>query len=231
MNITKLLSIGEIKEELELYPRHVENKDNWVDWRTKYRYSEAMKAGAIFPPIKVAFFKGSYYLIDGKHRIEAYKICKVDTVETIVLKVKSKDEIFEEAVKSNITHGRSLSIQSKVEVILKFKNMDFTDQKISEIMNIPTSKINSFVADRVVSSVNGEEYVLKTPLKSLAGSIVGDSILEKQAHLPGRTPMQIINDLLIILESDVIEPNNVQMLNKLKKIRKLIQQLVLKKRR
>ena len=227
----KLLSIKQIVEDAELYPRHINDPKNWCDWQTVYRYSESYKSGAQFPPISVAFFAGRYYLTDGKHRIEMYKQNKVDTIECLVWKANSRKEILIEAIKSNVVHGRTLSSQDRAEDIRKLRAMDIEDMRISEIIGIPFEKLSSFVANRLTNTLTGEDFILKAPLKGLAGLDVDPSLATAQEIFAARSTNNIVEEMLRLLESGVINWKNPSVVNKLKIISKLIREGVLKKRR
>jgi hypothetical protein len=226
MEATKLLKISEIVFDEELYPRQQ------YDWQTAYRYSEAMKAGALFPPINVALFAGKNYLIDGKHRIEAFKLAKEEYIEAFVKPIKSRNAIFIAAVKSNIVHGRQLSSFDRAKIILKLQGMKITNVEISKIVNISVGKITSFVARRITNSVTGEEIVLKAPVKGFNGQVISEEFAVRQEKVfASQNQEQVIEEMLVLLENKAINTKNPAILNKLKVIAKLIRELVLSKRK
>ena len=59
------LSVNDVVWDASVYPRQKWNTS------TIERYAEAMRSGAVFPPITVE--EGTNRLLDGKHRLEAYK--------------------------------------------------------------------------------------------------------------------------------------------------------------
>jgi len=84
----QVLPITQVIEDESVYPRC-----NW-GWQTAYDYQMSMKAGAEFPPIVVAEFRGKTILVDGKHRLVAYKHNKVEHIQCEVLKGLSKNQIY-----------------------------------------------------------------------------------------------------------------------------------------
>ena len=67
--MVKELEVGTLVEKQDIYPR------NQRDWLTSLKYADAMKAGAKFPAITVAFDNdGQPTIIDGWHRTEASRI-------------------------------------------------------------------------------------------------------------------------------------------------------------
>jgi len=221
----KLLGISQINEDTELYPR------NHYNWFTGNKYAKAMQTGSIFPPITVALFAGKYYLVDGKHRLEAFKTNKQESVQAEVLKGLTRANIFAEAVKRNVIHGASLSTQETANCINKLRNMDFSDAQISKIVNIPVNKIERFVADRITSSITGEEISLKAPLKHFAGQDVSEEILDSQGVYASQSQAHVVDQMLKLLETGAFNTRNEVVMNKLKMVHKLIKELVLSTRR
>jgi len=153
----KLLKIQELKFCEEIYPRIK------PDWLTTYQYRKAMEAGSKFPPIlagKIANEEG-YYIIDGVHRVEAYKQLKEEYIEAIVKEYNSFEEAFVEAVKLNISHGRPLSVQERVRIIDKLEEMNFSKEEISEIVKVPISEIEGLKSRCI--EVEGMKEYLKAP--------------------------------------------------------------------
>lgn len=227
MQKTKLLSLKEIVEDAELYPRHIYSSKEWCDWQTVHKYSEALKAGAVFPPILVGRFAGNYYLIDGKHRKEMYKANKVDVIECVVKQYSSRKEMFVDAIKANVVHGRQLSSYDRAEIIVKLRKMDFTDEQISGIVSIPVLKVESFVADRITLTTSGEQMILKAPMKNLVGQEVSNDFEVVQQPFGARSQEQIVEEFLVLLETKSINTKNQFILNKLKIIRKLLTEVIL----
>ena len=82
------VKLNEVFFDEELYPR------SKYSWQTAYDYAQSMRVGAKFPPIILALFNNKKYLVDGKHRIEALKLLKKESVKAIVHTGWSKEKIF-----------------------------------------------------------------------------------------------------------------------------------------
>lgn len=147
----EMVNVEDIFIDDELYPRTGEV------WIVELGYADAMKKGAIFPPIVVAEFEGKIYLIDGKHRIGANKRNKIDDLEAEFIKVNSKEEIFLEAIKRNIKHGHALYAGDKEKIIKKLKIMKYTDEKISDILMIPENSIKNFRANNISNALTKQQ--------------------------------------------------------------------------
>jgi len=150
-----LVKVSELVFDDELYPR------NKVDWLTAYSYSQAMRAGEVFPPIRVGLFQGKKYVVDGWHRVEAKRLLGEEHVEAVVKRYSDFKEMFVDAIKYNISHGRPLSVQEKVRLIHKLEEFKLDLAEISKIVKIPIDKIECFKM-RVVYGPNGKPVFLKS---------------------------------------------------------------------
>ena len=164
---TKILGIEEIIFDEELYPRI---QYNWMD---VMNYQYAMETGSKFPPITVAELNGKYYLVDGKHRIEAYKKLKEDFVTCEIIKVSNTKEIFEEAIKNNSKHGLAFRSGDKERIIKRLQELDFKTEKISELLNIPIKNIETFGATTIKNAITN---------KPLYNEFIAEREIEKEKY-------------------------------------------------
>jgi len=169
MNITKVLGIDEISFDKNYYPRIA------THWVTTLNYKSAMRTGIIFPPITVGRLGKKYYLIDGKHRIDAYKNLKQDSVECEVIKLKSKNEILLEAIKRNITHGQAFQANDKERLIEKLKVMKYSFEDISSILQILIHNIKIFGVSKITSTLVTEKMKSKDSMSSYQQGYSSDS--------------------------------------------------------
>ncbi len=221
----KLLGISELVEDKELYPREA------YGWQTAFHYASAMKAGAKFPPVTVAFFAGKNYLIDGKHRIEAYKMNKEKSVQCEVLKNLDRKKIYLEAIKRNIANGRPLTPYDKAGIIVRLRAMDLEDIQISEIVQVPFDKFKQFAAQRITSTITGEQVILKSPLKHFSDSIIDPELADSQGIYAATSQFHIVEQMIRLLESKAINTKNATLMNKLKMVNKLTREVILSTRK
>lgn len=79
-----------------------------LDGATVKRYREAMTAGAEFPPVRLARVRGTLYLVDGWHRIEAAGWHDDVMVDVLVADLPSIAAAGWEAAAANLAHGLHL---------------------------------------------------------------------------------------------------------------------------
>ena len=215
----KRIDVEDVKFDEEIYPRVQ------MSWQTAYDYSESMKTGAKFPPIVVALFKKQLFVIDGYHRLTAYKTVKVKTIDAEVLIGLNKKQMFEEAIRRNISHGRVLSPYEKRRIALKLRQMKYPLSAVSELIQVPLDKLESFVGQRLISSTTGKTIV-KSGLKHLAGMSVSDDnmfrIGETEKGMFSRNQVGLIEQLISLITNGLIDRENEDVDSKLRELKKLI---------
>ena len=94
-----------------------------VDPRTVRQYSEAMQAGAEFPPVTLAHIDGSLYLVDGWHRIAA-TLANSKAVILADVSEMTFNEARWYAASANRKHGLPLKTKELREVFRAFIETD-----------------------------------------------------------------------------------------------------------
>ncbi len=90
-----------------------------INQMTVAEYAKEIKEGHRFPPIVVFYDDTSYWLADGFHRLEAYRIAGFKDVE-VELKLGTLREAILYAVGANAEHGLRRTIQDKHHAVRMF---------------------------------------------------------------------------------------------------------------
>jgi len=128
--------IADLVFDWNLYPRKEVDHKNVVK-----NYARALKAGCVFPPVKVALFHGKKIIVDGVHRISSRKLLNIDYVDCVVLPFDSEAELFAEAVRLNSTHGKSFSVEELNANIKRLQKYNFDVKEIMALAHVPASEI------------------------------------------------------------------------------------------
>jgi len=155
----------------DIYPRiHINHK-------TIDAYTEALKAGAKFPPIEVQKIidngEEKIIVLDGLHRLEAYKkyneeikqskldeqnnlkpITEIDVVywnDNILDKKEWLNKLREEAIRKNLAHGDRLTNEDKKMMCRRMaeedKDIKITINEFARIFGVSKSTINGWISD------------------------------------------------------------------------------------
>jgi len=128
--------VSDLVLDWRLYPRmEVDHKD------VVRSYARAMKAGCVFPTIKVGLFSGKKIIVDGVHRVSALKLNKIDHADCSELPFNGEAELFAEAVKFNSSHGKAFSEVELKENIRRLQKYKFSVKDIVTLTHVPTSEI------------------------------------------------------------------------------------------
>lgn len=130
-----LEKLSDLVLEKRLYPR------KGVDQKQVQNYARAMRAGAKFPTLKVALFRGQKWLVDGFHRHGAYCLNKEGFANCSELPFSGEGELFAEAVRLNAGHGKGFTereLKSNVKRLWKFK---FKVDEIQSLVSVPAVEV------------------------------------------------------------------------------------------
>lgn len=103
--ITK--KVLDIKKIDKLYPRSEQ------DTKTIAKYAENLD---VLPPIEI---NQNNILIDGAHRLSAYKHCKKEEIPCIVTQTDTDEDLYLLALQRNASHGLQLSMEDKQRIAVK----------------------------------------------------------------------------------------------------------------
>ena len=232
----RMLTADVIVSEGGIYPR------NTHSWQTAYAYSQSMKAGAKFPAIEVAKIKNKYYLIDGKHRLEAIKVLNKEGNGKLDMDKRTKDsdihvscqvystlslkEVYVMSVEKNVTHGLPFTTFDKLNIVKKLEGMNMGSKQISDIVRMPIDNIERLKITKMTQTVSGKPIVLKSSLRALAGKSVPDDFEDFQNQMDGgKDQVSLMDEVISLLEEGLIELTNNSVLERFNKLKKLINQV------
>jgi len=215
------MPIEKIVVDAKLYPRYGHS------WQVAYDYSESMKTGAKFPLIVVAELNNSHVLVDGKHRIEALKILKQKgNIKVELLTGLSEKEIYLEAIKRNICHGKQFSIQEKINIALKLKDLHYSTEDISQIVQIIPTKLQNLIGRKVTNTITGEEIVLKKVMEHMVNEKPRSNIEYLQAPCSaGSSQEELIRELIVLIESKTLDKKNKKVMALITKLKQALKKV------
>lgn len=217
--MTHTLAIGEIRVERTVFPRRS------LDWQTTYRYAQAITAGAKFPPLVVARIDGPV-LVDGFHRLEAFKKVGRQKVEVEFLACATLDEAYRESVRRNVAHGKPLSLKEKVDAVTRFRAMGIPEREIAELVAIPEEKLEVYV-ERPTLALGGPEEggsVVAAPPEAVGPKPRAGSTQERQ-RLHGLSQEQLLASLAWLLEKGTLDLSNAKVARLLERVAKILRRM------
>ncbi len=191
----KRLRLDVLQEAEEVYPR------SHVDWHTVAAYKEALRSKATFPPVVAAPLEGrdGLYLLDGWHRVGAFRALGRRTIQCEVLQEMPEAEALLEATRRNAAHGRPMGFTEKLEVFRRLRERGYRAEKVAPALGMTKKALEYWAERRIRIAATGEEVVLRPPVEHL----IEVENPEDQAILLGDTnPVRLIRNLVILLRND-----------------------------
>lgn len=176
-NVTEL-ELSAICTDGGTQPRAELNQDLIVE------YAEAMKAGAIFPPVIVFYDGAHYWLADGFHRLAAAKQAGLDHI-SVGLQQGTRREAVLHSVGVNATHGLRRTNADKrraVETLLRDPEWSqWSDREIARACGVSNRFVSNLAHDL---TVNGSQSSRR---RGADGRIINTSNIGKRTSgLVGR---------------------------------------------
>lgn len=172
------------------------------------------------------------------HRLKAYTGKGINVIHERceVIEMSDKKEIYLEAVKRNMGHGKQFSTQEVVNITITLKDWKLSKQQIAEIVRIPASSLTSFVAKRMVriagDGMEGEtkDIGLKANLSHMSGSIQNVEFATEQTAFKdsSRTQSVMIDSFISMIENGWLNVKDIETMTKIKRLHLLLGRLLKK---
>jgi len=166
---TKKISLSLLIMDYDIYPRHK------ISSYHVNELSQSIQGGAKFPPI--AWDKNSKKILDGFHRVSAYKrIYGLEyEVEGFEIDCKDKSEMIIRGFEYNDKHGLRLSAWDKARFISIARANSISEELIIKTMNTPVKRID-VLKRRIV------------PIRNEQGQFVGEAQLKHGQEKMSKKP-------------------------------------------
>ena len=207
------MKIGELVFDFDLYPR------SDIDTHNIAYMSQAEDAGVEFPPVVID--KKSKRIVDGFHRVKMYRQKYDDNYKIEVIKKTygSEKEILLDAIRLNASHGKMLSRHDRVRCILQSEKFKLKIDEVASALSMTVEKINQLKTERV-----GELKVGRTirsiPLKRTIRHMSGKRLTKRQSEvnecISGMDQKFYVNQLVMLVESDLLNRNDEILLQRLR---------------
>lgn len=162
----RLIKISEIIIDESIYPR----KNLCME--TVERYREAIESGVKMP---VIFITPDNRLLDGRHRLEAYRQAGVDEIEVIVKESEDPDV---DSVTYNLRHGRPLT-REEIKAAARRWYGKIPVQQIAEILGVTRQTVQNWVADLVKEKEEAREKLREKALGMRAEGLTQEEVVKK----------------------------------------------------
>jgi hypothetical protein len=212
----KKIKISKLELDYGIYPREHLNPYHVEE------LVEAMKAGKTLPPVRVD--KATLKVVDGWHRIEAYRKLNGDDfkIDAELVEYGGIADMFQDAIRLNASHGKSLTTVDASHCLAKAQEFHLEQGVIATLLNITTDRATEIVSNRL--ALSGENpVVLKGSTAHLAGKMLTQEQEDYNRKAGGMHQSFYINQVIAMLESDSVDWDDSRVVSSLKKLEKLLE--------
>lgn len=218
------MPIADLVLDFDFYPR------SSVDKQHVHYMAEAISAGAELPPVIID--RKSKRVVDGFHRVRAYARlkgpkCKIEVVEKTY---RDERQLFLDAMRYNANHGRMLSTYDRVHCLLRCDRLNIRTDDVASALNLTASAIETLRKERVgklvgIRKKNGAPMPLKRTIGHMKGKVLSKEQWEANEQLGGMQQLFYVNQLLMLIDSDLLDKENEALMERLALLGKKISEL------
>jgi len=182
------------------------------------RLIEVINAGATLPPILIE--QGTNRLVDGAHRLEAFKRREMTHIPFEARVYSSEADLFAEAVRLNAEHGVPLTSYDLKEAIRRLSQMGYTKDQISGAVRMTVQKIED-LQKGFASDTTGQPIALKGGLSHKRGQTLTPQQTQTIRRYGGGQAVFYTNQLIMLLENDLWPHENIAAKTQMDKLARL----------
>lgn len=136
------VSVNKIIIPQGLLPRVFGTKEEVIE-----QYKEAMEMGSEFPPVKLwQKSKDEYWLIDGAHRLIAWKRLGKEFIEAEIVEIENEVEFIRKAIEENAKHGLPLTSEDRRESARRLYIKGYDVKSISKIFSVSEWTVHKWLS-------------------------------------------------------------------------------------
>jgi hypothetical protein len=203
----------------DLYPRNDYNN------AAISSYAEQMRAGAVFPPLKV---DQKYRLIDGLHRLTAYDQNGIIQIPIEREPVKDDADFFKRAMTANSHHGQRYTGIDYANMVLKGRKLGIEDDEIAHLVHITPGYLADVTRDWFALNSKTEQVALKRTIRHMHGRTLTADQLAANKKISGMQPTFYVNQLVLLMDNDLIDLENTKTMEGLQRLQESLANFYLK---
>jgi len=218
----KKLKVSEILMDWNLWPR-AEVGD--LDSTHMQRLVDAIITGVKLPPVIVN--KSDYRLIDGFHRVSAYRTLYKEEaeIEAELRTYRNEAEMFLDSVRYNAKHGMPLTPKDRAHIIVKARRFRIDLTSISDALGMGKNRIQELFNKRTAKLKDGRIIVLPHGASRLAGQILDETQEHFAKTSNGTLPIVHARILLNALNAHAFQLNK-KSITLLRELKNTIEQVL-----
>ena len=192
------IKISDLVFDRKLYPRVEINASHVA------RLAQALRAGFVLPPIVVE--EGTNRIVDGAHRVQAYRqeFGEDAKIEFKGVSFASEAEFFLAAVAANSSHGLTLDPLDRTELLIRAAQLGLTREAIASALKITPEKAERILNDKTAFRREGDSrttIALKGSMKALRGQDLTPVQVSANEFAGGMQPLYYVNQLISLVDS------------------------------
>lgn len=211
--------LAELVLDFAFYPR------TKIDNHHVNAIADAIKAGTTMPPIIID--KDSKRVSDGFHRVRATARAKGAGASIAVVEkdYPTDQDMLLDAIRMNATHGRNLSPFDRAHAVILCEKLEIDEDAIIGALQTTASTLDRLRTTKVART-GRVRVALKQTIRHKAGERLTPDQAEANRRLGGMNQLFYVNQLILLLENDLVDPDNEHVAEALTRLAALLEKHV-----
>ena len=168
--------------------------------------AEAIKAGAVLPPITVD--ATTKRVVDGFHRIAASKKQGHTHIKVNFKQYENEADLYLDAVRLNAVHGKKFSHFDQAGIIAKASELQIDPEIAANAMHISKERFSELILKKTGQDGQGRLVPIKHSTDWLAGREISETQRKGLAKAGGMPAPWYARQLIHLLQSDLVDWTN-----------------------
>jgi hypothetical protein len=222
---TQTIKLSAVILDFNLYPR-VDVDSQHVSY-----LKQAFEAGTSLPPLLID--AKSKRVIDGFHRVKMYRSIDEDmSVEVVLKSYSNESDMLLDSMRHNAGHGRMLTRYDRTHCILLAEKLKVPDDELASALNMTVARLGELRVDRIGTLKVGQStstIPLKRTIRHMRGKRLNQRQEEAQHKLSGMNQAFYVNQVILLIESHLLDYTDENLIERLKHLAKLLSKIKTRK--
>lgn len=208
--------VGSLVEDFSIYPR------NEVNAFYVGELVEALRAGVELPPPLVE--KGTLRILDGWHRVRAYKRVygPEAPIEVELFEPKKPLDALLVAIRLNVQHGKRLDTDDLVRCSVLLQEAGLDTAQIAAVLQVTPQRVQVLVNRVAIEEGTRQVVVLKSSVSHLSGETLRRQQVTVIRHLHGDRFAWQVRRLREAIEADLLPREDETLVRELEQLAQAI---------
>jgi hypothetical protein len=212
-----------VLDDTTIYPRHSVSSSNISGMK------EAIRAGTEMPPITID--DKTNKVIDGVHRVHAYEQLFGPEHEIAVIRkhYRNRAAMLADAIALNVGRGQDLTRWDLMRCVGLAEEVGMSIDTLAKLVKWQPERLSAYRDSRMGATLDDRRLALKRSIRHRLQQPLNKAQEQANEHLSGMSPLFHVNQLVMLIDTDLLPEDNDELRKNLQHLADLINSWMLAK--